>query len=149
MKLLDTNIVVYAVGHPHEYKYACVRILQDVAEGAGYFNIDTELLQEVLYLYTVRAERTLGLSTCNDLLLMFPNPFPITREEIVLAHELLTGYPNLLPRDAIHAAVVRANHMAGIVSADRVFDTVDKLNRFDPLVLYPEEHFPLLNKDQL
>ena len=137
MKLLDTNIVVYAVGRPHGYKRACVQLLQDVVNGAGDFNVDTELLQEVLYLYTARGESALGLSTCSDLLLVFPDPLPIARQEIVLAHKLLTGYPNLLPRDAVHAAVVLANGLDGIVSADRVFGSIANLRGFDPLTLYP------------
>lgn len=137
MKLLDTTVAVYAVGRPHRYKRACVQLLQDVADGTGDFNVDTELLQEVLYLYTARGERALGLSTCSDLLLMFPNPLPIAREEIVVAHGLLTDYPDLLPRDAIHAAVALANRLDGIVSADKVFDAIVNLRRYDPLALYP------------
>ncbi len=137
MKLLDTNVIVYAVGRPHRYKQPCARLLQEVADGVGDYGIDTELLQEILYLYTARGERELGLSTCSDLLLMFPAPLPITREEIALAHGLLRRYPSLLPRDAIHAATVRANHLEGIVSADRVFDAIDDFCRFDPLALYP------------
>ncbi len=139
MKLLDTNIVVYAVGRPHRYKQACVRLLEDVADGVGDFNVDAELLQEILYLYMARGERKLGLSACSDLLVMFPNPFPISRTEIVVAHELLSRYPHLLPRDAIHAAVVQANHLEGIVSADKVFDSIHNLERFDPLELHPPE----------
>ncbi len=138
MKLLDTNVIVYAVGRPHRYKQPCTRLLEDVAGGTVDYGIDTELLQEIMYLYAARGERRLGLSTCNDLLLMFPDPFPITREEIALAHSLLAEYPSLLPRDAIHAAVVKANHLEGIVSADKVFDAVDDIDRFDPMALYPE-----------
>lgn len=137
MKLLDTNVIVYAIGRPHRFKQPCTRLLQAVADGDGDYGVDTELLQEILYLYAARGERRLGLSTCSDLLLMFPDPFPITREEIVLAHDLLTRYPNLSPRDAIHAGVVRANDLEGIVSADKVFDVINSLSRFDPLALYP------------
>lgn len=133
MKLLDTNVIIYAVGRPHRYKQPCTRILEAIADGAMGYGIDTELLQEILYLYAARGERRLGISTCNDLLLMFPDPFPITREEITLAKGLLAEYPNLLPRDAIHAAVVKANHLEGIVSADKVFDAIDGINRFDPM----------------
>jgi predicted nucleic acid-binding protein len=110
-----------------------------VANGTASFNIDVELLQEILYLYTARGERALGLSTCKDVLMMFPSPFPIIREDISLAHELLTDYPMLSPRDAVQAAVTLANRLEGIVSADKVFDTIAKLKCFDPLELYPEE----------
>ena len=138
MRLLDTNIVVYAVGRPHRYKQPCVRLLQDAADSTSDYGIDTELLQEVLYLYAARGERELGLSTCSDLLVMFPDPLPITRDEIALAHGLLARHASLLPRDAIHAAVVQTNHLEGIVSADKVFDEIGDLIRFDPLALYPE-----------
>lgn len=139
MTLLDTNIIVYAVGRPHAYKHSCIRLLQEVARGDGGFNADTELFQEVLYLYSVRGERARALSTCTDLLLMFPDPLPIGREEIVLAHQILSDSPDLAPRDAIHAAVVLANHLEGIVSTDKVFDVITNLKRFDPLALYPED----------
>lgn len=61
MKLLDTNIVVYAIGRTHRYKQPCVRLLQEVADGVSDFNVDTELLQEILYLYTARGEGRVGL----------------------------------------------------------------------------------------
>ncbi len=139
MKLLDTNIVVYAVGRAHACKQPCVRVLQEVTRGEGGFGADSELFQEVLYLYSARGERTRALSTCADLLVMFPDPLPVGREEIVLAHQLMGDYPGLMPRDAIHAAVVLASHLEGIVSTDKGFDTITGLTRFDPLALYPED----------
>ncbi len=138
MRLLDTNVVVYALGRPHRYKRACARLMQVVADGDTDSNVDTELLQEVLYVYASRGQRGIGLSTCSDLLLIFPNPFPITREEIVVAHDLLMRYPIVSPRDAIHAAVAQTNQLEGIVSTDKHFDVIDTLKRLDPLALYPE-----------
>ncbi len=139
LKLLDTNIIVYAVGRPHAYKHSCGQLLQEVVRGDGGLNADTELFQEILYLYSARGERPRALSTCADLLVMFPDPLPIGREEILLAHQLLNDYPDLVPRDAIHAAVVLANHLEGIVTTDKVFDTITNITRFDPLALYPED----------
>lgn len=139
MKLLDTNVIVYAVGRPHLYKSVCSQLLKDAAEKVGRFNINTELLQEILYLYTAKGERALGISTCNDLLRILPDPFPISRDEIEAANELMVRYPNLLPRDAVHAATVKTNSLEGIISADKDFDSVGEILRFDPVALYPEE----------
>ncbi len=137
MKLIDTNVVMYAVGRPHPYKDACALLLRDVTDGIGSFNLDTELLQEVRYVYTARGQRPFALEVCSRLLRSFRAPFPVAREEIVEAHDLMSRYPFLLPRDAIHAAVVKTYDLEGIVSADKVFDAVGEVKRFDPLALYP------------
>ncbi|TAK34231.1 MAG: PIN domain-containing protein [Chloroflexota bacterium] len=138
MKLLDTNVIIYAVGRPHRYKRACARLIRDVSDDSVDFNVDAELLQEVLHVYTFRGERPLGLTVCEKVLSLFPSVLPVGRDEIVVARQLMVRYPQLLPRDAIHAAAVQTNRLEGIVSADRVFDTIQGLVRFDPLVLYPD-----------
>ncbi|MDO8689403.1 MAG: hypothetical protein Q7R39_05235 [Dehalococcoidia bacterium] len=33
-----------------------------------------------------------------------------------------------------------ATHLEGIVSADKIFDVITNLKRFDPLALFPEDH---------
>ena len=91
MKLLDTNIIIYAAGRPHTYKNACARLLQEIASGDSGYNIDSELLQEVLYVYTLR-ELALGLATFDSLISLFPNPVAITRAEMVEARQLLERY---------------------------------------------------------
>ena len=132
MKLLDTNIVIYGVGRDHPYKKSCAQLLEQVREGNGEFIIDAELLQEILYVYTNRRERQRGLSIVNDLLNAFPDPLPITRHEIVVAHGLMLLYPALGPRDAIHAAVVQTQRLEGIVTADRIFKQLGVVTAFDP-----------------
>ena len=46
---------------------------------------------------------------------------------------LLAEMPGIEARDAIHAAVVFEHRLEGIVSADRDFDRIPGLRRFDPL----------------
>jgi predicted nucleic acid-binding protein len=52
---LDVNVFMYAAGAPHPYKAACVRILADMETGALTAAINTEVLQELLYRYTLLA----------------------------------------------------------------------------------------------
>ncbi len=65
------------------------------------------------------------------LLLLFPNPFPVAREEIEIARDLIMRYSFLGARDAIHAAVVQTNHLEGVITADKAFDRIKGLKRFD------------------
>ena len=133
MRLLDTNIFLYAAGRSHPYKDPCIRLLQDAARRIGEYAIDTELLQEVLYVYGLRGERTRGLTAFDDLIAAFPDPFPIGRDEVVEARRLLEDYPALSPRDAIHAAVVITQALEGIITTDRAFHEVRGLAVVDPM----------------
>ena len=131
MRLIDTNVIVYAVGSVHPLKQVADRILSDIAAGTLAANLDVETLQEVLYLYSSRGERKKGFRTIEHLLMLFPNPFPIGREEIERARDLMMEHSFLGARDGIHAAVVQTHDLEGIVTADKVFDRIKGLKRFD------------------
>lgn len=129
MLLVDTNVAIYAAGAAHPLKEGSHRILTQIAKGEIRANIDVETLQEILHVYGARNERRKGFDTLDDLLLIFPNPIPIGREEIEEARDLIRQYHFLVARDAIHAAVVRIHALDGIISADKAFDRIKGLNR--------------------
>ena len=131
MRLIDTNVVVYAAGKAHPLQEEARKVLDRVAEGTLHANIDAEVFQEILHVYSARRERTNGFDTVDDLLVLFPNPIPIGREEIEAARDLTRAYSFLGARDAIHAAVVQTHELEGIITADKVFDRIKGLKRFD------------------
>ena len=131
MRLIDTNVIVYTVGSVHPLKEAAERVISDIAAGTLAANLDAEALQEVLHVYSSRGERKKGFRTIEHLLMLFPNPFPIGREEIERARDLMMEHAFLVCRDAIHAAVVQTNDLEGIITADKVFDRIKGLKRFD------------------
>ncbi|MDP3063754.1 MAG: type II toxin-antitoxin system VapC family toxin [Chloroflexota bacterium] len=137
MKLLDTNVFLYAAGRPHPYKEPCARLLEESSARIGEYAIDTELLQEVLHVYRSRGELARGLTAFDDLIAAFPNPIPIGRVEVVVTRRLLAEYPALSPRDAIHAAVVQAHDLEGIITTDRTFREIRGLAVFDPNDVVP------------
>ncbi len=54
MYLLDTNIFIYALGKAHKYKKPSREIIE-ILEGPEHdFCIDTEVYQELLYVYDCR-----------------------------------------------------------------------------------------------
>lgn len=131
MRLIDTNILVYAVGKAHPLKESVHHVLSDIAEGTLQANLDVEALQEILHLYSSRGERRKGFETLDDLLILFPNPISIGREEVEKARDLMRLYSFLGARDAIHAAVVITQGLEGIITADRVFDRIKRVRRFE------------------
>jgi predicted nucleic acid-binding protein len=132
VKLLDTNVFIYARGRDHPYRSACRAILETALVDPAAFNIDVETTQELMDVYTRRGERTRAARTVTDLFSLFPDPFAITRAETEEAARLLGKHGGLSPRDAIHAAVALGRGLEGIVSTDRAFDRITGLRRFDP-----------------
>lgn len=135
MKLLDTNVFVYAKGVAHPYRDACRAILTQTEREPGEFGVDAELLQELLDLYARRGDRAIAVRAVSEALALVPEPFPIAREDVEEATDLFKAYRGLSPRDALHAAIVFNYGLEGIVSADKSFDRVASLTRFDPLKL--------------
>ncbi len=132
MKLLDTNIILYAEGKEHPYKKHCVSIIKDIGAGRTDLNIDVETLQEILHVYSSRNERERAILTLEKLFILFPNPISITKREVERTKELMRSYPELSARDAVHAAVVITHQLEGIVSTDKVFDKLSEIKRIDP-----------------
>jgi len=132
LKLIDTNVILYALGGPHEYKQACGRLYSQLLRGEHDANIDTELLQEVLNFFWRRRQPSEGVDTFDRLITGFPNPIAIASPEIVAARDVFASHPALAPRDAIHAAVVMVHRLEGIISTDRGFDAIHGVMRFDP-----------------
>jgi predicted nucleic acid-binding protein len=94
---------------------------------------DVEALQEVLHYYHRRGVTELGAGIVGNALIALPAPFPITVAIVDRARRLLLDHSRrLASRDAIHAAVVLEHHLEGIISADRAFDTIPGITRFDP-----------------
>jgi predicted nucleic acid-binding protein len=137
LKLIDANVFIYARGAPHAYRDACRHLLAEVQAGREEGNVDTEVLQEVVYVYWYRRRLERGLDYLDRLLVLFPTPFPVTGEIITTARDILAVHTLLEPRDAIHAAIVLNHGLEAIVSADRAFDQVTEIKRLDPLELYP------------
>ena len=132
MKLIDANVLIYAAGGDHPYKEPCLRFLRSVREGSEQATTDVEVLQEILHYYQRRRLVALGVDVVNHALTLFPEPITVGVSEVTAAGDLMQRNPSLEARDALHAAVVLQHGLEGIISADRGFDAVPEINRFDP-----------------
>jgi predicted nucleic acid-binding protein len=135
LKAIDANIFIYASGGAHPYRDPCRAILTEIESGRIDANVDTEALQEVMYVYWYRKQAAIGLQYIDRLLVLFPSPLAVDKVIVSEARGVMGSHPMLDPRDAIHAAVVRVHGLEGIISADRGFDSIPGLTRFDPMDL--------------
>lgn len=132
MLLLDANISIYAEGREHFYRGPCRAIMNRVKTRPEEYAINAEALQEVLHVYSNRGETARGINEVEALLNLRTVIIPITVAEIRAATRLIRETPGLSARDAIHAAVVMVHGLDGIISADRGFDRIPGLRRYDP-----------------
>ena len=134
MLLLDANIPMYAEGGDHRYQQPCRRVMELAKANSSAYCLNTEILQEILYVYFSRGETDRGIRVTGDLVGMFQTIIPITVAEITTAMQLMSQSRALASRDAIHAAVFE-HGLEGIVSADQDYDRIPGLRRFDPIAL--------------
>ena len=137
MILLDANIFIYAMGRPHPYKYPCLRIVAELEGSLHGYLTNTEVLQEILHIFVRRGEREHGARRVREIIDSVEEVIPIGGEEIYIASRLLIQYPRLDARDAVHAAVVQLHGLEGVVSADKGFDVIRGITRFDPMEMFP------------
>ncbi|MDO9535197.1 MAG: type II toxin-antitoxin system VapC family toxin [Bacillota bacterium] len=132
MWLIDTNIFIYAVGKPHPHQEESKKIIEKAVAYPENYNINTEILQEILHVYLNKNQIEKGIDLVDSMLDIFPNPFQISTEEIHRGCILLKKYKTLNVRDALHAAVVKYNNLEGIITYDRHFNALRELKVLRP-----------------
>ena len=132
MKLIDTNVFIYAIGGDHPYREACRKVLRAGTSNAMEATTDVEVCQELLHHYHSIRMTQRAAQVVAEALAAFPDAISITVPVISRAAKILEANPPLQARDAVHAAVVFEHGLEGIVSADVGFDGIEGLTRFDP-----------------
>ncbi len=129
---LDTNVFLYAVGKAHAERDACASVLRRVAEGSLDATVNTEVIQEILYVLARRGRREDALTLAGNVAALFPDMLPVTRDDLLSAFQLLRQYPRLPVRDAIHAASMLGNGLGTVISVDTHFDQISEIRRVAP-----------------
>ena len=132
MILLDANILMYAAGATDPHKAPSLALLDRVARGEVDAAIDAEVLQEILHRYRAIGRWRDGRRVYDLTRRLVVSVLPITGEVTDAAHALMDGYPKLMARDALHAAVCRLSHADAICSYDADLDEIAGLRRLEP-----------------
>lgn len=136
--LLDVSVPMYAAGQEHPLKSACTWLMQEIAEGRLNVAIDTETIQEVLYRYGALQRWKIATTMAANLLDLVPTVYPVLPADARTAIELFRIYAPLgaKARDVLHAAVMKNNGLAKIISIDHHFDRLEGITRLDPQELF-------------
>jgi hypothetical protein len=130
--LVDTNVILYAIGGPHAYAEPCRQIVALAGEGSLDMEAPVDLVQEVLHHRARRlsdrrqaAADALAVSALCRL-------HPVEPRDAGKAAELFAASERLSARDAVFAAVAVRHGLKTILSADSDFDGFPGLRRVDP-----------------
>lgn len=129
--LVDSSVVLHALGGESPYRPPCRALLQDLLAGTGRAYASTEMIQEVVHHRMRRATRDQALTEVRTLMPMFVL-LNVDHEVLELSLELIE-HTHLRGRDAVHVATAKAYGIGAIASSDAGFDDVPGIHRIDPL----------------
>jgi hypothetical protein len=120
MILLDTTVLVYAVGEEHPLRDPCRRLLAAHADG----RIEAVTTVEVIQEFTRVRARRLGRADAVRLARQYRAAFELlaaTPDDLERALALFERHPAVGAFDAVLAAVALERRVDALVSADRAF----------------------------
>lgn len=126
---LDTNVFLYATGAEHPLREPARQIIQRVSRGELMATTNAEVIQEILFVLHRRGKTEWAAQLVRSTALMFPDLLPVTRNDMLIACDLLERHPQIRARDAVHAATMLNNGLDVIISADQHFDEIQGIQR--------------------
>lgn len=132
MMMLDSNIFMYAGGVTHPNKKPCLQLLKKIASGDIDAIIDAEILQEILHRYRSIHRWEDGCKVFELARQIVPIVVPVTDEMLDLTLDIMKFHPELMARDALHAAACKISGSDVFCSYDDDFDKISDFKRMKP-----------------
>jgi predicted nucleic acid-binding protein len=129
--LLDSAVVLYALGGASPRREACQDVLRQVADGYLEAYASTEMIQEVLHhRLRVTGDRARAAAQARDVMQLV-TLVPFDRPVLVAAIDLAET-SSVRGRDAVHAATALTRGIERLVSTDQAFEAVPGLEWVRP-----------------
>ncbi|HEV2819398.1 MAG TPA: type II toxin-antitoxin system VapC family toxin [Solirubrobacteraceae bacterium] len=131
--LFDTNVFVYALGHPHPLREPCISLLENLVRSALHGEVSADLIQEFCHQrHRQTRDRARAAADARDLADIV-TVHDVTLADADMGLSLYAASAGLDPIDALFAATALRRGIDTIVSADRAFEGIPGLRRVDPL----------------
>lgn len=132
MIILDTTVLVYAVGSDHHLREPCQAIIDATGDGRIRATTTVEVIQEFVHVHARRDRRPAAISYGRDYIRLLSPLRAVEAEDLESALTLLAAHPALGPFDAVLAAIAMRSDADVLISADRAFAGVPGLRLVDP-----------------
>jgi uncharacterized protein len=129
---LDTSILMYAAGSSHPLREPCRDALSRAVSHRATLVTNSEVLQEIIYRCFSIGKAEIARVVYQSAVGLCAEILPVGEEHTERALELLSKYPEISPRDAIHIATMETAGITQILSTDKDFDDLKEIRRIDP-----------------
>jgi predicted nucleic acid-binding protein len=130
--VVDTTVLVYAVGTDHPFREPCQQLIRAIADGAVLATTTIEVIQEFTHVRARRRDRKDAAALARDYIELL-SPLLIVEEtdlrEGLRLYEEGTGFGAF---DAVLAAAARAAGAEALVSADAGFSGIPAIHHIIP-----------------
>lgn len=131
MIVVDTTILVYAVGGDHPLAEPCREVVRLISNGDIHATTTPEVIQELAHVRARRRDREDAIRVARAYASLLSPLLPVTAEDLEAGLDLFAR-TGLGAFDAVLAATARRSGCELFVSADRAFDGVAELAVADP-----------------
>jgi predicted nucleic acid-binding protein len=119
MTFVDANVFMYAVGRPHPLRAEARGFFADALARQVPLATSAEVLQELMHAYIpvgrqATLERAMALMDGHAVMV-----WPLERDDVTLAAQLHTRFPNLGARGLCHLASCRRRNAAAVKTFDK------------------------------
>ncbi|MEJ7797757.1 MAG: type II toxin-antitoxin system VapC family toxin [Solirubrobacteraceae bacterium] len=125
MIVLDTTVLVYAVGADHPLRDPCRELIGAVANGRIAATTTVEVLQEFTHVRTRRRDREDAVRLARDYLDLLAPLLVVSTDDLAQGLRLYARTDRLGAFDAVLAAAAERADGAAVVSADAAFAEAD------------------------
>jgi len=129
--LLDTTILVYALGDEHRLRDPSRALLELIRDGVVRASTTVEVIQEFCHVRARRRPPAEAAARARDFAKGLAPLLRVEESELLLGLDLFAASPQLSPFDAVLAATALHRGLA-LASADRAFAEVSGLSHLTP-----------------
>lgn len=127
MILVDTTILVYAVGEAHPLRDPARAVVRAVADGELSATTTPEVIQEFAHIRARRRDRTDAVVLARQFCGLLQPLVTPDEEDLQIALELFELHEGVGAFDAVLAATVRRRRLDALATADRGFTGIPGL----------------------
>ena len=132
MIIVDTTVLIYAVGSDHPFRVPSRTLVEAVSTGAVRATTTIEVLQEFAHVRARRRGRADAVQLASSFADLLAPLIPVQEPQLRAGLELWRRHDEMGCFDAVLAAVALDVGASSIVSADRAFATVQGVDHTMP-----------------
>ena len=132
MIVVDTTVLVYAVGGEHPLAPPCRELVSRIGDGRVRATTTVEVLQEFTHVRARRRGRADAVELTGRFRVLLGPLLQVDEEDLQAGLDLFLDHEAVGAFDAILAATARRRRVTALVSADRALASVPGLSVLDP-----------------